>query len=73
MLTKNLECILKVALKGLIQDRHDIFNEAIGIQKNNAKFRYLFLHPEQYFARHEDAKEDDPQCDVICFTRVNVM
>ena len=48
MLTKNLESVLWVLLEGLIDDCHKIINEAIGIWKNNTKFRYLFFHPERY-------------------------
>ena len=48
MLTKNLESVLRVALEWPIEDYYEIIDEAIGIWKNNTKFRYLFSHPEWY-------------------------
>ena len=45
MLTKNLESVLRVVLEGPIEVYCEIINEAIGVWKNNTKFKYLFSHP----------------------------
>ena len=59
MLTKNLESVLRVALEGPIEDYFDIINEAIGIWKNNTKFRYLFSHPERYLCGMISSEQED--------------
>jgi hypothetical protein len=59
MLTKNLESVLRVVLEGPIEDYFDIINEAIGIWKNNTKFRYLFSHPERYLCGMISSEQED--------------
>jgi len=59
MLIKNLESVLRVALEGPIEDYFDIINEAIGIWKNNTKFRYLFSHPERYLCGMVLSEQED--------------
>ena len=60
MLTNNLEIILRVIFKKmLIVDCHEIINEAIGIWKNNTKFRYLFSHLEWYLCGVVGFKQED--------------
>lgn len=50
MLINNLENVLQVALEDLIHGSHDILMEAMGIWKNNMKFRYFFFHPKRYLS-----------------------
>jgi hypothetical protein len=59
MLTKNLESVLRVALERPIGDYFDIINEAIGIWRNNTKFRYLFSHPEWYLCGIVSSEQED--------------
>ena len=59
MLTKNLESVLWVALEVANECCHEIINEAIGIWKNNTKFRYLFSHPEWYLYEVGGSKQEN--------------
>ena len=48
MLMKNLESVLRIALKDLIEGCHDIFKKAMGLRNDHMKFKYLFFHPKRY-------------------------
>ena len=59
MLTKNLESVLWVTLEVANECCHEIINEAIGIWKNNTKFRYLFSHAERYLCGVVGSEQKD--------------
>lgn len=48
MLVENVESVLRITLKDLIEGCHEIFAEAMGIWNNHTKFKYLFSNSERY-------------------------
>jgi len=59
MLTKNLESLLRVALEGPKEVSHEFFNEAIGIWKNNTKFKFPFSYEEWYLCEIFSFEQED--------------
>ena len=50
--TKHLDVVLRVALEGPQDDYDYMLVEAMELCRNNAKWRYLYSHPEKYLAGH---------------------